>query len=57
MKIKTDRKALQAKLNRSIATFVKSVTTSGSKKISKSIKRASKIVAKAVAKEMDEEVK
>ena len=56
MKIKTDRKALQAKLNRSITTFVKSIGTTNSKKISKSIKRASKIVAKAVAKEIDEKV-
>ena len=51
MKNKTERKALQVKLNHVINLYVKSVTTADSKKISKSIKKASKMVAKAIAKE------
>ena len=54
MKKTTDRKELQAKLNRLIGEFVTSVTKADSKKIRKAIKKASKLVAKAVSKKTGE---
>lgn len=50
MRTKINRKTLQAKLNHSIGSFLKSTTDTNSKKISKPIKKASRIVAKAVTK-------
>lgn len=53
MKNKTDRKAMQEKLNHAILALVRSVTAADSKKINKIIKKASKMIAKAVAKEIN----
>lgn len=54
MKTKTNRKALQVKLNLFLSAFVKSVTNADSKRIRKSAKKASRMVAKAICKTVNE---